>query len=232
MWPATRPMFAFNLGAVWKRRCKCGWESHDRGLSIAADDLLPEVGSPMVFWSWSACGFHFCAVVKSFRCGLMVQLFHVTAPVKAAGLSWLEEKVRKQGTEISFISIFARTGSHAQLSTALQWSRETLRELFLLGLHVTRLLAPALPDTRYLPLTTALWWGWEDQALGCRNNQLSEAPRSLCWKSRVLPPHLKETRNQIWYKMHFPFAQDGSICRQDLVSTAVMFLKRNLWMNS
>lgn len=26
--------------------------------------------------------------------------------------------------------------------------------------------------------------------------------------------------------MHFPFVQDGSIRRQDLVSTAVMFLKK------
>lgn len=79
----------------------------------------------------------------------------------------------------------------------------------------------------FLTYDTCLWpqcsdGGQKDWTLGCRNNQLlNEATHSLCWSSWVLPPDLKETRNWFWYKMHFPFVQDGSIHRQDLVSTAV-----------
>lgn len=152
----------------------------------------------------------------------MRQLLHVTPSVKAAGLSCLWEKARKEAPETSGISIFS--GTESMPSSALLCSgAETLKEF---GLCVTAVLVPASAFWQMIPvLDHRTLVGLRDWTLGCRRKQLlDEDIDSLYWSRCVLPPDLKETRNWFGYEMHFWLVHDGAVHRQDLVSRAVMFM--------
>lgn len=103
MWPTTYPFFAFNLGLVWKYKYKWGQGSHDQAVG-------------QCWWSgglrWVQPWCHGQPVAgENFGWVCTRQLLHVTPPVKAAGLSCLWEKARKEAPETSVISIFSGTES-------------------------------------------------------------------------------------------------------------------------
>lgn len=85
-----------------------------------------------------------------------------------------------------------------RLSTPLQWSRETLRQLFLLGLHVTPLLAPALALWHLIPVldhSALLEVTLNSGAAGATSCWMQ--PLVLCRSSCALPLDLSESRN--WF---------------------------------
>lgn len=97
MWPTTQLLFPFNLGGVWKSKCKCREESCDRGLSVSAAGLVAR--GRFTLGVMEVVSLRLLTAAQQPRTSDVastVQLFYVTACVEAAGLSWLEEKARKQ----------------------------------------------------------------------------------------------------------------------------------------
>ena len=231
MWPTTQPVFAFSLGLVWK--CKC--ESRDQGLLVSAEDLVAwgrftlgvmEVVSLWLWLLWSCQAFWMWRDGAAVPCDCLCESCWI---VLTAGES------KKTGYWKKYYQRLSKNwiACPAQHSSAR-------KQRHLGGTFLTWSACNSTPGNclSFLTHDACLWpqcsgRGQKGWIPGCRNNQLlNEVTYCVCWSSCVLPPELKETRNWFWYEVHFTLVQDGSIRRQDLVSGAVMFLKRNLWVNS